>query len=263
MNRTSRKSVARESENIVTFRFSSPENPPGAAVDGSEIRFLAGYEGPKIIDSMGRTWLSDQYFAGGTARIRQARPIYRTRSPKLYQTAREGDFRYNIPIGAGPHELHLHFAEVLSEEADLDSGGERTRSFDVFLNDERVLRNFDIVADAGGPNIADERVFTDVYAASDGLLHLRFATVFNKASLSGIEVMRGMSGKMRPIRLRAAVDALYDSKGRLWTPDRYFLGGRITRRSVTVSETLDPAVFGSERWGTSATRSRLRMAATD
>jgi hypothetical protein len=221
---------------------------PGSPA-GSEVRIVAGYQGSKCVDSLDREWLDDRYFSGGAPRLRPVRRIYRTRSPELFLPSREGDFRYDIPLAPGVYELHLHFAEVLSEEADLDSGGERTRTFNVSLNGERILRSFDIVSDAGGLNIADERVFKDVSPAPDGFLHLEFSSVFNKASVSGIEVVPGTRGRMRPVRIRAAERGAYDSAGNLWGPDRYFLGGRITRRAVAVQGTPDPMLFGSERWG--------------
>lgn len=228
---------------------SSNPRPAGAAVPGEEIRILAGFTGSKVIDSLGRTWSSDRYFSGGTAVERTFRRIYRTRSQALYRTARQGDFRYDIPLAPGVYELHLHFVEVIPEELDLDSGGEQTSRFNVFLNDKPLLSFFDVVVDAGGPNVADERVFTDVSPSADGHLHLRFASSVNRAHVTGIEVLPGIPGKMRPVRIVAALDSLYDSSGALWGADRYFLGGRITRRGAPVSGTPDPMLYGSERWG--------------
>ncbi len=219
------------------------------ADSGEEIRILAGFQGPKVIDSLGRTWSSDRYYKGGTAVERRFRRVYRTRSQELYRTAREGDFSYDIPLKPGVYELHLHFVEIIPEELDLDSGGEQTSRFRVFVNDRLALQFFDVVVDAGGPNVADERVFTDVSPASDGYLHLRFASSVNRAHVTGIEILPGIPGKMRPVRIVAALESCYDSSGRLWGSDRYFLGGRITRRSAPVSETLDSKLYSSERWG--------------
>jgi hypothetical protein len=227
----------------------STHSPPVTGTPGDEIRILAGFTGSRVIDALGRTWDGDRYFVGGEAVERSFRRIYRTRSQALYRTARQGDFRYDIPLKPGLYELHLHFVEVIPEELDLDSGGEQTSRFNVFLNDQPLLTFFDVVADAGGPNIADERVFTDVSPASDGYLHLRFASTVNRAHVTAIEILPGIAGKMRPVRIVAGLDSIYDSSGGLWGSDRYFLGGRITRRGAAVGGTSDAMLYGSERWG--------------
>jgi len=216
--------------------------------EGDPIRIRAGFDGPAYIDSLGRTWQRDQYYTGGTAVVRQFRRVYRTRSQEFYRTARRGDFRYDIPLKPGKYQLHLHFVEPVSEETDLDSGGEQTSRFHVYINDKLALRAFDIVADAAGPNIADERVFTGVTPAGDGYLHLRFVSFMNRAHLTGIEVLPG-GDKMHPVRIVASVESVFDHKGNLWGSDRYSLGGKITRRGTPVGNTPDPSLYGSERWG--------------
>lgn len=216
--------------------------------EGEAIRIRAGFDGPKYIDSLGRTWQQDQYYSGGTAVVRKFRRVYRTRSQEFYRTARSGDFRYDIPLKPGKYQLHLHFVEPVSEETDIDSGGEQTSRFHVYINDKLALRAFDIVADAAGPNIADERVFTGVTPAADGHLHLRFVSFMNKAHLTAIEVLPG-GDKMHPVRIVASVESVFDHKGNLWGSDRYSLGGKVTRRGTPVGNTADPSLYGSERWG--------------
>jgi hypothetical protein len=225
----------------------APSIEPGVAENG--IRILAGFNGPKFIDSQGRVWLSDRYYSGGSAVVRRFRRIYRTRSQELYRTARAGDFQYDIPLKPGVYELRLHFVESVSEETDLDSGGEQTSRFHIFFNGKMLIRAFDIVADAFGPNIADERVFTDISPGADGQVHLRFASFMNKAHLTAIEILPGIPGKMRPVRIVAAPDPVIDAQGNLWSSDLYSLGGKITRRGSEVENTPDPALYSSERWG--------------
>jgi hypothetical protein len=226
-----------------------PSTAVEPAAEENGIRILAGFQGPKFIDSQGRVWLSDRYYSGGSAVVRRFRRIYRTRSQELYRTARAGDFQYEIPLKPGVYELRLHFVEPVSEETDLDSGGEQTSRFHIFLNDKLLVRAFDIVADAFGPNIADERVFTDVTPAADGKVHLRFASFMNRAHVTGIEILPGVPGKMRPVRIVASPDPVIDGQGNLWGSDLYSLGGKITRRGSEVENTTDPALYSSERWG--------------
>jgi hypothetical protein len=231
-------------------RITAPGIPPSAAPAlGDEIRILAGFMGSKMIDALGQTWWGDRYFAGGQAVERTFRRIYRTPSQALYRYARQGDFRYDIPLKAGVYELHLHFVEIIPEELDLDSGGEQSSRFRVYANGKPLLSFFDVVVDAGGPNIADERVFTDISPAEDGYLHLSFVPSVNKAHVTAIEILPGIPGRMRPVRIVAALGSVYDSKGVLWGADRYFLGGRITRRGAPVDGNSDRMLYGSERWG--------------
>ncbi len=235
----------------------APHTAPSAAAaaaslpEGTDeaIRIRAGIQGPKFIDSQGRVWESDRYFTGGTMATHRFRRIYRTRSQEFYRTARVGDFQYDIPLKPGVYELHLYFVEAVSEETDLDSGGEQTSRFHIYLNGAQLLRAFDVVSDAFGPNIADERVFKDVSPAADGQLHLKFASFMNKAHVTGIEILPGTPGRMRPVRIVAAQDPVIDSHGDLWRSDVYSLGGRTTRRGSEVENTADPELYGTERWG--------------
>ena len=226
-----------------------PDSFSGAAQQ--EIRIRSGCLKQIYMDVAGRSWIADQYFQGGVAIGRPDRRIYRTLDPTLYRTAREGDFRYDIPLKPGVYELRLHFAEIVLGDQSLDSGGEGARRFNVTLNGEPLFTNFDIVSDANGLYIADERVFKNVSPAKDGFLHLSFSsTNYGRAVLNGIEITPGMPGKLLPIRILCATSrAYYDRNSQLWGPDRYFLGGRAVSRSLTVANTSEPEVYTGERWG--------------
>jgi len=212
------------------------------------VRIAVGSLDPKYVDSSGRVWAGDGYFTGGNAVVRKDQRVFRTLDPALYQKAREGDFRYDIPLAPGVYELHLHFAEILYSETP-DSSGLGWRKFHVFLNGKRILSEFDITVDAPGANTADERVFKDVSPDQDGYLHLRFASsTANKALLSGIEILPASSGRMRPALILAAFRSRYDRTGQFWTADRYFQGGSLVQRTP-VEGTTDPDLFTSERQG--------------
>ena len=71
----------------------------------------------------------------------------------------------------------------------------------------------------------------------------------NKAHITGIEILPGTPGRMRPVRIVAAIDSVCDSKGNMWKSDHYSLGGKITRRGAPVGGTTDQALYSSERWG--------------
>ncbi len=218
-----------------------------------DLRMVAGST-DRYVDRSGRTWDPDRFFSGGSVLVRRAEKILRTLDPDIYRHIRQGDFRYDIPLGPGSYELHLHFAETgLSDFISAESSGEGQRLFRVFANGKLVLDLFDVVADAAGANISDERVFRDVSPAQDGFLHLIFASMRGAAMVNGIEVLPVTAGKVRPVRIRAGWPAAWqDSSGQQWQGDSHFMGGNALVRSMNPareSDSPDVALYSSERWG--------------
>ncbi|MBN9662565.1 MAG: hypothetical protein J0H49_30480 [Acidobacteria bacterium] len=229
--------------------------PPAAAATGGEVRIIVGSNNA-YVDRSGRAWGPDRFFSGGTVFVRPAEKVFRTLDPDIYRHMRQGDFRYDIPLAPGRYELHLHFAETgLSDLISAESSGEGQRVFQVSANGTRILNFFDVVADAAGANIADERIFRDITPAQDGLLHLSFAPQRGTAMLSAIELLPSGSGKIRPIRIRAGwTSAWQDSTGQQWQADSYFLGGNALVRNTNPAQAgnsiqPDVALYASERWG--------------
>jgi len=101
----------------------------------------------------------------------------------IYQKNRYGDFTYSVPgLKAGAsYTVRLHFAETYWTQP-----GQRT--FNVSLNGEQVLSNFDILAAAGGANKAVVKQFT-VTADANGKIMIQFTSVKDNAQVSGIEVL--------------------------------------------------------------------------
>jgi Malectin domain len=62
------------------------------------------------------------------------------------------------------------------------------RVFDVYSNGESLLRNFDIFAEAGGPNKPVTETFRGIEPNAAGLIVLSFVPVKNYACVSAIEV---------------------------------------------------------------------------
>jgi len=219
----------------------------GAAEEG--LRIACGMTEPKYVDSAGNTWVSDRYALGGEVLATPAVVIQRTRDPALFQSRRQGDFRYDIPLDAGVYELHLFFAERVFGPGNPGGGGETTRLFHVFVNGTPVLELLDIVADAAGTNTADVRVFKDITPAPDGFLHLRFSPFKEAAFINAIAVLPGVPGRMRPVRMAASNNVVRDSAGRVWSPDQYWAGGQVNTRVSPVSGTQYPEIYHSERYG--------------
>ncbi len=205
-----------------------------------EIRIAAGDSRRDYVDSVGRTWLSDRYFHGGTTFNRGANQIQRTQDPELFQKGREGQFVYDIPLHPGIWELHLYFAETAVTS-------EALRSVSLAINGLPVS-NVDIVSDAGGANVATAKVYKDLSPAEDGFLHLMFQGA-GPSFLNALEILPGTRGKMLPIRL-STKDAIYrDHLGQVWLPDHGALGGRKSARIVPIGDTSDPGLYQWERFG--------------
>jgi hypothetical protein len=221
-----------------------------AEPSSEEIRISSGYQGPGYLDSAGRKWSSDRFVHFGRALTLPVRRIFGTWDQTLYRTAREGSFNYNIPLKPGPYELRLYFSEIWNDDNNLESDGEAQRRFSVYINDKPVLRDFDIVKDAGGPNIADERVFIDVEPAADGILHLAFATGRNTAALvNGMEIVKGVAGRMLPVRMLCGGGPYLDKDGRLWGSDSHFQGGVVEKSAVRIENGGDAGLYSAQRYG--------------
>ena len=228
--------------------------PTGGPIT-ENLRMIVGSANP-YIDRSGKKWDPDRFYSGGNVIVRASERIFRTLDPDIYRHLRSGDFRYDIPLAPGKYELHLHFAETgLGDFISAESSGEGQRLFRVYANGNRILGGFDVVADAAGTNIADERVFRNISPAEDGFLHLTFASLRSTAMLSGIEVLPVNAGRVKTVRIRAGwASSWQDSSGQQWQSDSYFLGGNALVRTTNPAQESnsiapDMALYASERWG--------------
>jgi Malectin domain len=241
----------------ITVDAKSPSLPSAANVSSvnGDLRMIAGST-ESYLDRNGRIWGPDQFFSAGNVLVRPSEKIFRTLDPDIYRHLRSGDFRYDIPLAPGNYELHLHFAETgLADFISAESSGEGQRLFRVSANGDRILPAFDVVADAAGANVADERVFRNISPAEDGFLHLSFNAMRSTAMLNAIELLPVSAGKVRPVRIRAGwTTSWQDPAGQPWQADTYFLGGNALVRTTNPAQGAnsiapDMALYGSERWG--------------
>ena len=216
---------------------------------GDEVRILAGST-RSYADHADKLWSADTWFTGGTEVKNDARYIARTLDPSFYRASREGQFRYDIPLKRGVYEVHLYFAETEYGPENTGVGGEGSRLMTVRANGQPLLTHFDVMADAGGERIADDRVFPGLSPANDGKLHLEFAGENGaNATLSAIEILPGLGARMRPQRLLARQTPYYSNDSHWWSPDNYFDGGQMASYSEPVRGTDDPELYETERWG--------------
>ena len=219
----------------------APQKAPVAS-NQAPVRLLAGYNGAPQTDSVGQVWSADEYAQGGGPWRRSDTPIARTSDPFIFQYWRAGDSSYDIPLRPGVYELHLYFVT-----SDLTNNSNRT--FTVRINGNIVLTGFDINSDAMGENIADERVFRDVSPASDGSLHISFASESGAPQVNAFEVLPGIPHKQLPIRLVMQRASFTDHTGQFWHPDDYYMNGHFSDQRQEIEGSLDPELFSTERFG--------------
>jgi hypothetical protein len=218
--------------------------PPGAPV----VRLACGQTQPHV-DRLGRQWQADQYFEGGTAIDQPRRFVARAFDPRLFDSARGGDFTYHIPLAPGTYELHLYFVETVYGPGAPGGGGEISRVFDIFANGRTILLGFDIISDAGDPFVADVRAFKDISPAADGKLHLRFLSKREQARLSAIEIVPARPNLLNPVRFYFDDSPFTDSAGRSWMPAAYLSGGQTSRHTQPLSDAKDAELYTVERFG--------------
>jgi hypothetical protein len=223
---------------------------PVAAGPENAVRIIAGYD-RKYIDHYGHTWSPDRFFDGGGQPKTPFRQfIARTADPLIYQNGRIGAAGYNIPLKQpGTYEMKLHFVEPVYGPGLVTGGGENSRVFDILINGKLAIDGFDIVSDAGGPLIADVRVFKDVQPGPDGILHLTFHARREQTIISAIEIEPSEPHKLNPIRIVTQPNSVIDSRGQVWEADNYFLGGETSNHYKSVTDTPDADLFASERYG--------------
>lgn len=131
--------------------------------------------------SGGSTWSTTQSIS--TSGVTNAAPA------SVYQTQRYGNFTYSIG-GLTPnasYTVRLHFAESWFGPGMPGAGGTGSRVFDVAVNGQPALTNFDVYA-AAGANKALVESFTTT-ANSAGVISIQFTSVVTNAEVNGIEVL--------------------------------------------------------------------------
>ena len=156
------------------------------------------------VDTRGREWRRDSFFSGGSSASFGSVPIDNTEDDVLYQTERWADalgagasMRYRLSVDPGDYRVDLLFAEVWEGARP----PQPPRIFNVDIEGERVLTNFNTVAELGGWRVAGTRSF-DV-AVSDESVDILFTGggfAHRNPKISAIEV-----SSTRPVEPRASI----------------------------------------------------------
>lgn len=144
--------------------------------------------GPAYYGAEGR-WEADVYVPANTSVV-NVRTSFPTNppatgysDPEILNTMRfSGTFEYSIPFANGSHSVDLLFCEPFFSNA-----GEKI--FNVFLQGQQVLTNFDILAGAQKMQTV-VRTFSNIVVSNNRLI-VRFTSVKDQASISGIIIRHG------------------------------------------------------------------------
>ncbi|PKH42729.1 putative Ig domain-containing protein [Nocardioides alpinus] len=162
-----------------TAGVTTPPRPQAA------IRINAG--GPAVTTG-GVAWGAQQYGTGGKT-FTSAVAIAGTTDDVLYQSeysTATGAIDYDIPVQNGAYTVRLHFAEIYFGAPGGGPGGTGRRTFDVAVEGQLRLDNYDIVADVGSATAVVKSYTVQV---SDGKVDVDLDSVVNQAKISAIEVV--------------------------------------------------------------------------
>jgi hypothetical protein len=134
-------------------------------------------------------WQADHFYSGGQMVLRHE-PVQGTGQPELFQNERYGNFSYAIPVAGDSHyTVKLYFCESWFGPGRPGGGGTGSRVFDLYLNGQSLLRNFDIFEESGGSLRALTRTFRRLTPNAQGKLVLQFVPVRNYGLINAIEVI--------------------------------------------------------------------------
>jgi hypothetical protein len=138
-------------------------------------------------DPEGQTWLSDRYAIGG--RLGQTPPQgVSSEATGVYASHRVGNFRYILPVIPGErYRVRLYFQEPWFGTHNVGIGGPHSRVFDVWCNGTTLLKDFDILGEAGSNPVV--KTFENVKATAQGKIEIVFVPETNYPLIDAIEVV--------------------------------------------------------------------------
>jgi hypothetical protein len=191
-----------------------------------------------------RIFSPDAFFSGGSVATAVTGQVTGTADDYIYHTGRYGTaFSYNFPVGNGSYDVVLHFAETYF--GNIAAGGIGSRKFNVNIEGERKLTDYDIFAHAGGAM----RIAAHTFKATvtDGVLNIAFSKgSADNPRVAGIEVLP--SGSV--YRINAGGNEYTTIEGKTFAPDVYFAHGEVaTPASADVINTQDDYLYQTGRHG--------------
>jgi len=142
------------------------------------------------VDGSGKTWLADQEktdkvdwgVIGGEVVVRETVDIPGTRAPQVYLIECYSMAGYVFKLPPGKYTVRLHFAETFDG---VTAAGERV--FDISFNGKVVLKDFDVLKEAGGPFKPLIKEIKGVEVSDK--LAIDFTTNIQNPEINGIEIL--------------------------------------------------------------------------
>jgi hypothetical protein len=143
--------------------------------------------GSAYTDTSGRAWLPD---TSGNQAFTVTDTIQGTADQAIYQSEAYGSpLAYSYTVPNGTYTVRLKFAEIY-----WDTAGQRV--FDVYLQGNRVLQNYDILSLVPKFTARDE-TFQGIQV-SNGVLTINMSAATDNAKLSGVELIETAAGGPPP-----------------------------------------------------------------
>ncbi len=221
------------SNNVVVFEPADYGDPLPPSSE-TEIYINAG--GPTLTFG-GITWETDEnYFTNGKI-FSTTHAIENTENDELYQTERFlANLSYTIPIADGTYEVALHFADIYE-----GTHSEGARVFDVTLEGEKVLENYDIFKEVGGFT-ATSKTFT--VKITDAALNINFASVVENPKINAISITPKPQGAIYINSGGPEVTV----NGQLWGADEHFTNGDTYSTANAIANTDADVLYQTERY---------------
>jgi hypothetical protein len=204
-----------------------------------DLRIRWGAASRPYTDVAGQIWLADRYCTGGSTFSHPNQEIQGTDDPALFQEGREGKFQCRIPVPRGSYQLLLLFADTSGDR-------EAARQVDFSINDA-VTAALDVVDEAGGDNTVVGKVYAGIHPMSDGNIHLDFTS--DGSFLNAAEIVPAESDAGAPMRMLAGPAVFHDDQGNIWSPERFFHGGRRSFHPDNLPKVANARLFEWERYG--------------
>ena len=215
--------------------------PAPATLSGPPYHIHSG--GGAVSDASGFAWSADGDYSGGSSWSTTS-GIAATASPNLYQTCRYGNFTYTLPVPNGGYTVTLKFAEI-------SRTGPGQRQFNVAINGNPVLSNFDVFAQAGGANIALDKSFP--VTVTGGQISIQFtsgAADLPLVNAIDVETASTVSNTTsNTVRVHAGGGSYTDASGQVWAADTNYSGGTPYSVNYSVGNTASPALYQTCRYG--------------
>jgi hypothetical protein len=107
-----------------------------------------------------------------------------------YDPSTGAEMKWAFPVTAGSYQVRLYFAETWYGAPGGGAGGSGKRVFDVSIEGQLVLNDYDIFANVG----AVKGVVKTFTVASDATLNIDFTHVVENPLIKGIEILPASTG---------------------------------------------------------------------